>query len=205
MNSNSRITSIPKGNWWIELSILVVVGGLFLFSSLGATSFLDPDEGMYGSIAREMAEEGDWITPRFNGVRYLNKPPLQFWLSALTYSLFGPSEWGVRLWSALPAFGTGLLIWRMGGWLYGGSGGLLGAVVFLTSVGVFRYVRVAATDFLLVFSITLTIFGFLKAFLSGSSLFAKFITAGSRNAPHHFHQLNSFFFLKIPPQFRMVL
>jgi len=155
--------------WWVDLAILTVIGGLFLFSTLGSISFLDPDEGMYGSIARELAEEGNWITPQFNGVRYLNKPPLQFWLAGLTISAFGPSEWAVRLWSALPAFGTALLIWRMGTWLYGSSGGLLGALIFVTSVGVFRYVRVAATDFLLVFSITLAIFGFLKAFLSGST------------------------------------
>ncbi|HEY5573047.1 MAG TPA: phospholipid carrier-dependent glycosyltransferase, partial [Anaerolineales bacterium] len=79
-----------------------------------------------------------------------------------------PSEWGVRLWSALPALGVALLIWHLGELLYGGRAGLLSALVFVSSVGVFRYVRVAATDFLLVFSITLAIYGFVRAALSQS-------------------------------------
>jgi len=159
----------PNATHWWDLGLLVIISIPFIFWGIGSVSFLDPDEGLYGSIAREMAEGGGWVTPHFNGVRYLEKPPLQFWLSALTISLLGPSEWGVRLWSALPAFGTALLVWRMGTWLYGRNSGILAAIVFISSAGIFRYVRVAATDFLLVFSITLAIFGFLKAFLSLAS------------------------------------
>jgi len=159
----------PVDRWWKELGILLVVCVPFLFWGIGSISFLDPDEGMYGSIALEMAQGGDWITPRFNGVRYLEKPPLQFWLSGLTISAFGPSEWAVRLWSALPAFGISLLLWRMGSWLYGRPGGLLAAVIFASGAGVFRYVRVAATDFLLVFSLTLAMYGFIKAALAQSA------------------------------------
>ena len=169
-NDETQTRSFPRVKWWPDLAILSIVCGLFLFSHIGAVSFLDPDEGMYGSIAREMAEEGDWITTHFNGVRYLNKPPLQFWLSGLAITAFGPSEWTVRLWSALPAFGTALLIWRLGVWLYGQHGGLLAAIIFVTSVGVFRYVSVTMTDFLLVFSLTLSIYGFLKALLSQQSM-----------------------------------
>ncbi len=152
---------------WKEFLLILLLAIPFLFWGIGSFSFLDPDEGLYGTIAREMAEGGDWITPHFNGVRYLEKPPLYFWLSSLTIAAFGPSEWAVRLWSALPALGTALLLWRMGIWFYGEYGGILSAIVFITSVGVFRYVRVAATDFLSVFSITLSMFGFARAELFG--------------------------------------
>jgi 4-amino-4-deoxy-L-arabinose transferase-like glycosyltransferase len=150
-----------------DLLLLLAVTVPFIFFGVGSFGFLDPDEGMYGAIAREMAESGDWITPRFNGVRYLEKPPLHFWLSALTIAAFGPSEWAVRLWSAVPALGTALLLWRMGDWLYGRHAGLLAGVIFVSSVGVFRYARVAATDFLLVFSLTLSLFGFARSLLFG--------------------------------------
>ncbi|MFQ5851930.1 MAG: ArnT family glycosyltransferase [Candidatus Binatia bacterium] len=163
-----------SGEWGIgsrskkrDLWIILAVSVPFIFWGMGSISFLDPDEGMWGSIAREMAEGGDWITPRFNGVRYLEKPPLHYWLAALTISAFGPSEWAVRIWSAVPALGTALLLWRMGGWLYGKDGGFLSAVIFATSVGVFHYARIAFTDFLLIFSITLGMFGFIKDTLSG--------------------------------------
>ncbi|MBI4488550.1 MAG: glycosyltransferase family 39 protein [Deltaproteobacteria bacterium] len=158
---------MAKDQWGRDLLLLLAVSLPFIFVGVGSFSFLDPDEGMYGAIAREMAEGGDWITPHFNGVRYLEKPPLHFWLSALTISLFGPSEWAVRLWSGIPALGTVILIWRMGEWLYGRHAGLLAGIIFATSVGVFRYVHVAATDFLLVFSLTLSLFGFIRSLLFG--------------------------------------
>jgi len=158
---------MPENQWGRDLWLLLAVSVPFIFLGVGSVSFLDPDEGMYGAIAREMAENGDWITPRFNGVRYLEKPPLHFWLSALTIAAFGPSEWAVRLWSGIPALGTALLLWRMGDWLYGRHAGLLAGLIFATSVGVFRYVRVAATDFLLVFSLTLSLFGFARSLLLG--------------------------------------
>ena len=151
---------------WREIFLILLLSFPFIFWGVGAVSLLDPDEGMYGAIAREMAEKGDWITPHFDGVRYLEKPPLYFWLTALTISLVGPSEWAVRLWSALPALGTALLIWRMGRLLYGGASGLLSAIILLTSVGVFRYTRVAATDSLLVFSLTLSLYGFARIMLN---------------------------------------
>lgn len=150
---------------WREFFLILLLSCPFIFWGLGAISLLDPDEGMYGTIAREMAEKGDWITPHFNGVRYLEKPPLYFWLTAGTISLVGPSEWAIRLWSALPALGTDLLIWGLGRLLYGGSSGLLAAIILVTSVGVFRYTRVAATDSLLVFSLTLSLYGFVRALL----------------------------------------
>jgi 4-amino-4-deoxy-L-arabinose transferase-like glycosyltransferase len=155
---------------WRELFLILLLSCPFIFWGVGATSLLDPDEGMYGAIAREMAEKGDWITPHFDGVRYLEKPPLYFWLTALTISLVGPSEWTVRLWSALPALGTALLIWGLGRLLYGGPSGLLSAIILLTSAGVFRYTRVAATDSLLVFSLTLSLYGFVRIMLSQSSI-----------------------------------
>ena len=151
-----------------KLGLILVIFS-FVFGGLSWTSFLDPDEGVYGSIATEMAGTGDWITPRFNGVPYLYKPPLYFWLTGFTTYLVGSSEWAVRLWSAVPAFGAALLAWRLGGLLYGGSAGLLAAMVMVSSVGVFRYARVAATDFLLVFSITLALYGFARAVLRESA------------------------------------
>ena len=58
-NDKIRTTLFPQVKCWPDLAILGIVCGLFLFSHIAAVSFLDPDEGMYGSIAREMAEDGD--------------------------------------------------------------------------------------------------------------------------------------------------
>src|SRR3990172_12618794 len=151
---------------WRELFLILLLSFPFIFWGVGSISLLDPDEGMYGAIAREMAEKGDWITPHFNGIRYLEKPPLYFWLTAITIFLFGPSEWAARLWSALPTLGTAILIWSIGRALYNSRAGLLSAIILVTSVGVFRYTRVAATDSLLVFSLTLSLYGFVRTHLA---------------------------------------
>ena len=60
---------------------------------------LDPDEGRYAEIPREMAATGDWVTPRFDGLKYFEKPPLQYWATAAVYTVAGVSEWSSRLWT----------------------------------------------------------------------------------------------------------
>src|SRR5213078_4453920 len=107
-----------------QLLLLLAVSVPFIFAKLGMP-LLDPDEGLYASIAREMLERGDWVIPHINGVPYLEKPPLYFWLTAFTFALFGYSEWAVRLWSALSTLGAVLLTWRIGLHLYGRRAGLL--------------------------------------------------------------------------------
>jgi 4-amino-4-deoxy-L-arabinose transferase-like glycosyltransferase len=83
------------------------VGGLFLvfcviwFYALGARTLVPTDEGRYAEMAREMLASGDWITPRLNGLKYFEKPPLQNWMNALTFAAFGLGEWQARLWTGL--------------------------------------------------------------------------------------------------------
>ncbi|PYN71499.1 MAG: hypothetical protein DMD96_35820, partial [Candidatus Rokuibacteriota bacterium] len=145
----------------LQFSLLVVLSALLLFVKLGMP-FLDPDEGLYGAIAHEMLSRGDWVIPHINGLPYLEKPPLYFWLTALTFQLFGLSEWATRLWSALAALGTVLLTWRIGRRLYGRRAGLLAGLVIATVVGNALYVRKASTDQLFVFCLTLAMYGFLR-------------------------------------------
>ncbi|PWB59135.1 MAG: hypothetical protein C3F16_12715, partial [Betaproteobacteria bacterium] len=61
----------------------------------------NPDEGRYSEISREMAASGDWVTPRLNGIKYFEKPPLQYWASAAAFRLFGEGEFTARIYTAL--------------------------------------------------------------------------------------------------------
>ncbi len=61
----------------------------------------NPDEGRYSEISREMAATGDWVTPRLNGIKYFEKPPLQYWASAASFRLFGEGEFAARIYTAL--------------------------------------------------------------------------------------------------------
>jgi 4-amino-4-deoxy-L-arabinose transferase-like glycosyltransferase len=71
------------------------------FYALDARTLVPTDEGRYAEMAREMLLTGDWITPRLNGIKYFEKPPLQTWMNALTFAAFGLGEWQARLWTGL--------------------------------------------------------------------------------------------------------
>ena len=68
-------------------------------STVQVRPLLDPDEGRYAEIPREMVASGDWVTPRLDGLKYFEKPPLQYWATAAVYAVFGFSDWSSRLWT----------------------------------------------------------------------------------------------------------
>jgi len=83
---------------------------LIWFYMLGARTLVPTDEGRYAEMAREMVATQDWITTRLNGIKYFEKPPLQTWMNAITFELFGLGEWQARLWTGLCGlFGIGLV------------------------------------------------------------------------------------------------
>ncbi|HEX7339521.1 MAG TPA: glycosyltransferase family 39 protein [Rhodanobacteraceae bacterium] len=79
------------------------------FVGLGYRPLFGHDEGRYAEIAREMVVSGNWVTPRLNGLRYFEKPPLQYWVTATAYEVFGIHGWCARLWPALASFLTIIL------------------------------------------------------------------------------------------------
>ncbi len=105
------MTTRPRSGW---LAVLVAVIVLVWFANLDARRLIRPDEGRYGEIAREMAATGDWVTPRLNGLKYFEKPPLQYWLTAAAFRVFGPDEWTARWWPATSGALCVLLVWFTG-------------------------------------------------------------------------------------------
>src|SRR2546428_364345 len=89
------------------LVLLLAVAGFACFYRLGAVPLLDdPNEAEYAEVAREMVETGDWISPQLNYALFLNKPPLAYWLIALSDLAVGTNEFAARLPSAV----TGVVI-----------------------------------------------------------------------------------------------
>jgi 4-amino-4-deoxy-L-arabinose transferase-like glycosyltransferase len=127
----------------VAVVVTVLLAVLLLAPGLGQAPFDDPGEGQHAEIAREMLG-GSWIALRLNGVRYFDKPPLLYWLTATSFTRFGIDEWAARLPSLLGALvavaGTALL----GARLLGTAGGLLAGAALL-SCALFaafaRYVR----------------------------------------------------------------
>ena len=92
---NSSKPSLP----WIVLLVCMVVLSYFLF--LGKFPLQEPDEARYAEIPREMIERGDFITPTLNYVKYFEKPPLHYWLTASAFQVFGRNEFAARFWPAV--------------------------------------------------------------------------------------------------------
>ena len=88
-------------------------------ATLASRPLFNPDEGRYAEIPREMLSGGDWVIPHLNGLDYIEKPPLQYWATALTYRVLGVSEFSARLYTALTALGdrglVGFLATRLWG------------------------------------------------------------------------------------------
>jgi 4-amino-4-deoxy-L-arabinose transferase-like glycosyltransferase len=145
---------------WI---VLAVVLGLVWFANLDVRKLQHPDEGRYAEIAREMVATGDFVTPRLNGLRYFEKPPLQYWLTAASFEAFELDEWTARLPSALAGFATLATIAYVGWRLASPAAGLYGAAALAGCVWMFGISHMVTLDALLTCFLTLALGGFLLA------------------------------------------
>ncbi len=121
-------------SWGHDLLLLAVLFGALFAWRLGSAPLLNPDEGRYAEVPREMVASGDWVTPRLNGVPYFEKPPLMYWAVAACETLFGPSEWSVRLAPALFGIVGILAAYAAGRRMFGREAGFWSALVLGTSL-----------------------------------------------------------------------
>jgi 4-amino-4-deoxy-L-arabinose transferase-like glycosyltransferase len=107
---------------------------LFVYPLAIPFPLMDPDEGLHASIAQEMVERGNWITPSFLGQPFLDKPIFFFWMQDASLRIFGFNEAAVRLpgllFGLLGAITTGLLAWR----IFGRATGLVAGILYATTI-----------------------------------------------------------------------
>ena len=124
---------------------------------------MDDVDAVQAQIARNMLESGDWVTARLNGVAYLEKAPLPYWMMAVSFWLLGVSDWAARLPMALGAVALCLLTCRFGRWAFGEAAGLYAGIALATCAGLFLFTRILIPDALLTLTITLGLWAFLRA------------------------------------------
>ncbi len=152
------MSSHDAGIAWPNLLLLAVVlaGVIFVVPLWIQFPLFDPDEGLHASIAQEMVERGDWITPTFLGERFFDKPILYFWVQALSLKLLGSDEIAVRLpglmFGLFGAATTALLGWRM----LGRATGLIAGILYATTILPTALAQAASHDVALVPWINLT-------------------------------------------------
>lgn len=137
---------------WPALALLAFFGLLYL-APLGGRALSDPSEARYAEIPREMNESGDYLVPRLNHVRYFEKPPLGYWMTAASLKAFGANELGARLPTALFAWLGLAAAWLLGSRLFGARAGLLGLAALGSALAYAGYSQVPELDIALSFFI----------------------------------------------------
>ncbi len=142
------------------LILLALLAIVLTLSDLGHRRLANPDEGRYSEISREMAATGDFVTPRLNGLKYFEKPPLQYWATAIAFKAFGESEFTARLYTALCGIGCILLIAYTGKRVFDEETGLLAATVMLSTPFFMAMTGIVTLDMGLTFWLTLAVCAF---------------------------------------------
>ncbi len=152
-----------EGNARKDLGILFLLFGAAFFQFLGRIPLLEPDEGRYAEIPREMLARADFITPYLNHVKYFEKPPLLYWLNSLSFTIFGQNAFAARFFPALSGLLTVLLTYHIGRKIFGRREGILAALVLGTSAGFLAQARMNIIDMPLTLCMTATLGFFLLA------------------------------------------
>lgn len=139
-------------------AIVFLLPLLAFFLRLGGAPLFDVDEGAFSEATREMFERGDFLFTYLNGVPRYDKPILVYWLQALGYLAFGPTEWAFRLPSAACAAAWAYATWHFARQRFGPDTALVALAVTSTALGPFAIGRAATADALLNLLLTLTLF-----------------------------------------------
>ena len=130
---------------------------------LSPPHLLDDTDAVQARIGRNMLVSGDWVTARLDGVPYLEKAPLPFWLEAVSYKIFGVHDWAGRLWVVLAVLGLCVLTARFGRWAFGEPAGLYAGLALATCVGLWLFTRIVIPDAALTLALTLGLYALLRA------------------------------------------
>jgi 4-amino-4-deoxy-L-arabinose transferase-like glycosyltransferase len=149
--------------WFLVILVFLFATAIYLGCVLSPPSLMDDVDAVQAQIARTMLVSSDWVTARLDGVLYLEKAPLIYWLMALFYVTLGVADWVARLPVALASIALALLVSLFGMWGFGKRAGFYAGLCVSTCVGLFLFTRIQIPDVMLTFTITFALWAFLRA------------------------------------------
>ena len=123
---------------------------------------MDDVDAVQAQIARNMLQSGDWVTARLNGIAYLEKSPLVYWLMAMSYRIFGVHDWAARVPLSIAVVALCWLTLKFGTWAFGKDAGFYSGLILSTCLGLFLFTRILIPDAILTLTITLAMWSFLR-------------------------------------------
>ncbi len=141
----------------------LIAAAIYLGCMVSPPSLMDDVDAVQAQIARNMLTSGDWVTARLDGVAYLEKAPLIYWLIAICYQIFGVHDWVARIPVALSSIGLAWLTAAMGVWAFGRRAGFYAGLCIATCIGLFLFTRIQIPDVMQTASVALALWAFLRA------------------------------------------
>jgi len=159
---------LRESEWAHGGLIVVIVAALVFFGGvISPPSLMDDVDAVQAQIARNMLESGDWVTARLDGVAYLEKSPLIYWMIAASFAVFGVHDWAARI----PLAGASVLLcwltYCIGRWAFSQRVGIYAGVALSTSVGLWLFTRVQIPDAMLTATMTLALWSVLRVLEEG--------------------------------------
>ncbi|HNJ42357.1 MAG TPA: glycosyltransferase family 39 protein, partial [Acidobacteriota bacterium] len=143
---------------------LVVLTLVIYVGSAWAPALQDDADAAHAQAAREIVERNDWTTLHINGIRYLEKAPLMYWMVAASYKVFGFTEFGTRFPLALGTLALVLAVYQFGQWMGGVRAGFYAGLAVCVGLGVYLFTRIMIPEVILSFWITVSFYAFLRAY-----------------------------------------
>jgi 4-amino-4-deoxy-L-arabinose transferase-like glycosyltransferase len=166
-DSTVKVENRPDRRDAWALLILVGLCLALFFVRLGGMALLNQDEGRHATTSKEMVQTGDWLTPRFNGENFYDKPALFNWFVAACFVVMGFTEFAARLPAAVLGLATVLVTFALGRRMFGRTVGLLAGAALATSGEFLVLSRVVVHDISLTFAQTGTLACFYFVFTTG--------------------------------------
>ena len=135
---------------------------MYLSGIISPPSLMDDVDAVQAQISRNMLTSGDWVTARLDGVSYLEKAPLVYWMMAVAYTIFGVHDWAARIPIALSSIGLCWLTAAFGVWAFGRRVGFYAGLCMATCIGLFLFTRILIPDVILTFTVTLAMWALLR-------------------------------------------
>ena len=153
----------PSAHRHYEIVLMIVAAIVFFGCIISPPALMDDVDAVHGQMARNMVQSGDWVIAHLDGVPYMEKAPLPYWLIAICYLLMGVHDWVARIPTALAAVLLSFVTARYGAWAFGRRAGFYAGLVLATSIGLFLFTRILIPDVMLTLAITVCFMAFQRA------------------------------------------
>jgi 4-amino-4-deoxy-L-arabinose transferase-like glycosyltransferase len=146
----------------LYLIVLLFASAVYIGCMVSPPSLMDDVDAVQAQIARNMLSSGDWTTARLDGVAYMEKAPLIYWMMAVCYKIFGVHDWSARIPVVFSSIGLGWLTAAFGMWAFGRMAGFYAGLALSTCVGLFLFTRIQIPDVMVTAAMALSMWAFLR-------------------------------------------